>query len=236
MTVYWTIEPEWLGQTAFIVGGGPSLRSIDLNVLRGQKIIAINTSYQVVPFADFLLFADFNWWDHYSKQLDGFAGRLVCASRTPMNPRLLMVRRKVPPGLDQPNDCLPIQYTTATGAMGLAVKLGAKKLVLLGIDGKVAEDGKIHHHKSYPWPMIDGWQQRHRDDLQKMVAPLRHLGIEVVLATPSAYEDLWPLMPLSNLLPFREIADDKAEASINNQWSLGHGRQHLSETIRQKAL
>ena len=233
MTVYWQIQPEWIGQTAFIVGGGPSLCGIDLSILKGQRVIAINSSYQSVPFADFLLFSDYNWWDLHQTRVDGFHGRLVCASRSPIDQRLLMVRRKNPPGLDQPNDCLPIQYTTATGAMGLAVKLGAKKIVLLGIDGKVSADGKTHHHKSYPWPMVDGWQKRHRDDLQKMVQPLKQRGIEVILAMPSVYEDLWPLVSLSSLLPFREI-NEQAETAVDDPWDVGFGRQPIPETICQE--
>jgi hypothetical protein len=238
MTTYWTIQPEseWKDATAFIIGGGPSLRDIDLSVLKGQRVIAINSSYQIVPFADFLIFSDFNWWDHHRTRLDGFKGQLVCASRSPIDSRLLMVRRKIPPGLDQPNDCLPIQFTTATGAMGLAIKLGAKKLVLLGIDGRIAADGKSHHHKSHAWPLVEGWQGRHRGDLEKMVRPLKERGIEVVLASPSAYEDLWPLVMLSSLFPFQKNEDDQAKEADIDKRTLGPRRQHLSAAIRQEAV
>jgi hypothetical protein len=235
MTAYWQIQPEWIGETAFIVGGGPSLIGMDLSVLKGQRVIAINTSYQIVPFADFLLFSDYNWWDHHQTKVNGFAGRMVCASRSPIDPRLLMVRRKIPPGLDQPNDCLPIQYTTVTGAMGLAVKLGARKIVLLGIDGRLGSDGKTHHHKGHPWPLVEGWEKRHYADLQKMVWPLKERGIEVGLATPSVYQEFWPFVPFASLLPFRENKDDQTEKAADDQRSMGTGRQHLREAIRQEA-
>lgn len=231
MTQYWEVQPEWVGATVFIVGGGPSLLDLDLDVLDGQKIIAINTSYQVVPFADFLIFSDFRWWDHHRDKVDKFSGRIVCASRSPMDSRLLMVRRKVPPGLDQPNDCLPVQFTTATGAMGLAVKLGAKKLVLLGIDGRNGPSGKTHHHKPHPWDVVQGWQTKQRGDLQKMVQPLKERGIEVFLASPSDYEDLWPRVELSSLLPNKE---DETEKTDPHQGTVGIGRQHLRAAVRQE--
>lgn len=234
MTAYWEIRPEWPRATVFIVGGGPSLSGADLDILKGQKVIAINTSFQKVPFADFMIFSDFQWWDYYRDKIDSFTGRIVCASRSPMDPRLLMVRRKVPPGLDQPNDCLPIQFTTTTGAMGLAVKLGAKKLVLLGIDGRTMTDDKgnekTHHHK-HSFGTFDNWRARHRGDLQKMVEPLKERGIEVVLATPSDYEDLWPRAELSSLLARKE---DEAEKADPHQGPVGTGRQHLRETVRQE--
>jgi hypothetical protein len=224
MTVYWQIQPEWPGATVFIVGGGPSLCNVDLSILKNQRVIAINSSYQAVPFADFLLFSDFNWWDHHQTRVNSFHGRLVCASRSPSDPRLLMVRRKVPPGLDQPNDCLPIQFTTATGAMGLAIKLGARKLILLGIDGKPDVNGKMYHHKPHPWAIPPQWQERHRADLQKMVRPLEERGIGVALATPSAYEDLWPLVELKAIL--NEINNDHEH--------VGNGGQHLHQTVHQE--
>lgn len=209
MTIYWQISEEWPGATAFIIAGGPSLKSVDLSALQGQKVIAINGSYQIAPFADFLIFSDFNWWDHYKDKLGSFAGRMVCCSRTPLDNRLLMVRRKVPPGLDQPNDCLPVQFTTTTGAMVLAVKLGAKKLVLLGVDGRIDEDGSTHHYKINPFKLNDNWRIKQRGDLVKMVAPLKERRIEVVLATPSDYEDLWPRVELADLLPHEEVQEDE---------------------------
>jgi hypothetical protein len=236
MTTYWTIEPGWVGETAFIVGGGPSLRGVDLSVLKGQRVIAINSSYEAVPFADFLIFSDYRWWDHHQSRMGNFSGRIVCASRTPSDARLLMVKRKIPPGLDQPNDCLPVQFTSTTGAMALAIKLGAKKLVLLGIDGRNDADGKTHHHKSHPWQIVPGWEQKHRTDLEKMVHPLKTLGIQVVLATPSVYEDLWPRVELSNLLTFQKNEDDQTEEIDIDQRPLGPRGQRLSAAIRQEAV
>jgi hypothetical protein len=233
VTVYWQIEPEWVGETAFIVGGGPSVRTIDLELLRGQNVIAINTSYEAVPFAQFLIFSDYRWWDHHQSKLDKFEGRIVCCSRTPGDARLLMVRRKIPPGFDQPNDCLAVQFTTATGAMGLAVKLGAKRIVMMGIDGRNASDGKTHHHRGHPWIIVDGWEAKHRADLQKMVQPLKDLGIEILLATPSAYEDLWPRIDLRKIVP--RAQENETQVADHDQRTLGPRRQHLSEAVCQEA-
>lgn len=193
---YWQISEEWPGSRVYIIGGGPSVRDIDLEALRGEKIIAINSSCFAAPFADFCIFSDTQWWHHNRAQLQGWKGRIVCCSRMLSEPGLLMIRRKVPPALDQPNDCLGIQFTTATGAIELAVRLGAKQIVLLGIDGCKSADGKSHHHKPHPWPQGNDWQNRHRLDLTKMRTPLKLRGIDVRLGTPSVYVDLWPRVEL----------------------------------------
>lgn len=199
---YWQIPQEWPGATVYIIGGGPSVLSVDLEALRGEKIIAINSSCFTAPFADFCIFADTQWWCHNKPKLENWKGRIVCCSRMISEPPLLMIKRKIPPALEQPNDCLGVQYTTTTGAMELAVRLGAKQIVLLGIDGRVGDNGKTHHHKSHPWPQGNDWQNRHRTDLKKMVAPLKLRGIDVALGTPSVYVDLWPRIEL----PFLKIA------------------------------
>jgi len=48
----------WEGETAFIVGGGPSLLDVDISVLEGKRVIGVNNAYQLLPNAPFLVFHD----------------------------------------------------------------------------------------------------------------------------------------------------------------------------------
>jgi len=203
---YWDIPVEWPGATAFIVASGHSIRSIDPELLRGQHIIAINTSYRAVPFAEYLIFSDSRWWQHHRHELQtAFPGRIVSCSQSERDQRLLRLRRSGKFCDDR--DAVTVQATTTTGAMELAVKLGSNRLVVLGLDGTVGPDGKMHHHKPHPWPPMNGWQARHRHDLVSIAAPLRQRNVEVVLATPgSAYADLWPTVALADLLDAVRVA------------------------------
>ena len=58
MKPFWSVPREWPGETAFIVGGGPSVLGQDLDALRGRRVIVINSSVYAVPGADFLFFDD----------------------------------------------------------------------------------------------------------------------------------------------------------------------------------
>jgi hypothetical protein len=196
---YWDIPPEWTGETAFIVGGGPSVGSIDLELLRGQRVIAINTSYQAVPFADFLIFADARWYENYRSQLVDWKGRIICCSQSSRSPQLLRVARRDRP-TDDARDTLFVKSTTATAAIELAVKLGAAKIVLLGLDGKAGPDGKTHHHRSQPWRPLPGWEQKHRNDLIQLVEPLKARGIEICHGTPGSAYEFWPTVALTDAL------------------------------------
>ena len=87
----WRPTKEWAGETAFIVGGGPSALHADLSTLRGRKVIAINSSWRAMPWADFLVFSDNRWWaEHGPILLDEsqrqrpavFGGRIVAVTTT----------------------------------------------------------------------------------------------------------------------------------------------------------
>ena len=83
MSTFWPVPREWEGETVFIVGGGPSVLGVDLEVLRGRRVIVINSSVYAVPWADFLYFGDWRWWNEPENQaaVASFAGRVVTVSR-----------------------------------------------------------------------------------------------------------------------------------------------------------
>jgi hypothetical protein len=196
---YWDIPPEWTGETAFVVAGGPSVGSIDLELIRGQRVIAINSSYQAVPFADFIIFADTRWYEHYRSQLVDWKGRIISCSQTARSPQLLRVARRDRPS-DDARDTLFVKKTTTTAAIELAVKLGAAKIVLLGVDGKNGPDGKTHHHGRQPWQPVAGWEANHRNDLIQLVEPLKARGVEVCHGTPGSVYDFWPTVALTDVV------------------------------------
>jgi hypothetical protein len=190
LSSYWRAEQEWKNQQCFIIGGGASICSQDMGLLKGQKIIVINTSYEAVPWADFLVFSDSRWWDHNYKKLKEFKGKVICTSSAVSGP-LYKMHRKSPPGLASDIGTLAVKFTTLSAAINLAVHLGAIRLILLGIDGK-SVSGKTHHHSPHPWKQMAGCWDQQRIDLVKITEELRELNIECVNASPDSAWDLWP--------------------------------------------
>lgn len=63
----WVVPRLWEGQDAFLIAGGPSVAAFDLKSLKGKNCIAVNTSFRIVPWANFIYFADHRWaawWKH----------------------------------------------------------------------------------------------------------------------------------------------------------------------------
>lgn len=200
--VWHTVEPEWTGETAFIVGGGPSVASQNIELLRGRRVIVVNSSYEAVPFADYLIYCDHEWWAAHRKALEGFGGKIINPTSSHHRcDRRLFVRKIYPPGLSSDRSALAVRRTTFTGAINLAVHLGAARIVLLGADGKMGADGKSHHHQPHRWWRFkaERWDL-HRRELETLVEPLRKLGIDVVNASPGSAWDLWPVMTLDEAI------------------------------------
>lgn len=194
----WRIEPEWRGDIAIVLAGGTSALSQDLSLLRGHRVIAINSAWTTWPAADVLFWADAKWWQHFGAL--GFAGRKVTCSKYPARDTL-QLKKVPPPGLATDPGKVTMKHTSLSGAIGVAVHLGVRAIVLLGADGKVGPGGRRHNHAAaYPWPLKPGCFDLHAAELRGLVEPLRKRGITVINASPGSAWDIWPIMNLCEAL------------------------------------
>src|SRR6266404_2056010 len=81
---FWTVTPEWQGETAFLICGGPSVLDQNIDLLRGRKVMVVNSSCYRIPWADILFFGDERWGREYSEAVDAFRGRVVSVRETPL--------------------------------------------------------------------------------------------------------------------------------------------------------
>lgn len=206
---WWVVPREWPGETVFIVGGGPSVLEQNTDLLRGRRVIAINSSYQRVPFADYVIGHDKPWWDEHLPKLKacGFQGRLLAPTehRVPCT-RRLFIHKRYPPLSSDPG-WISMKMTTFSGGINLAVHKGASRIVLLGADGKLGKDGRSHHYAPHKWWKFNPTRwDKHRAELQTAVVPLKLLRIEVINASPGSAWDLWPVMTLEQAIEERRAA------------------------------
>ena len=192
----WQIEPEWKGEAAFIIGGGQSVKQQKLELLRGRHVIVVNTSYEVYPAADYLIFSDGPWWRHHQDKLKDFKGKIISACVTARGENIW--RKIAPKG----------RRTTMTTAIWVAMRLGASKIVTLGLDNGGGING--HHHAPHPWTekykaryTEEQWRKQwvnQREDLSTLITPLKESGISLLNASPGSKLDLWPIVSLEQTL------------------------------------
>lgn len=202
---FWSVPREWPGETVFIVGGGPSVLGVDLETLRGRRVIVINSSVYKAPWADFLYFGDWRWYNEPENlaAVRSFRGRVVTVSRMVNDAKVLICRTAAPPGLELQQDSLMQKSTSLTAATNLAAHLVGEggTIIWLGADGRIAADGRTHHHKPHRFPHRAGCYDKQKADLVTIVPSLQALKISLFNASPgTAWSDLAPVINLRNML------------------------------------
>jgi hypothetical protein len=207
---FWSVPRDWPGECCFIIAGGPSVLEHDLEQLRGRRVMVINSSAHAAPWADILYFGDWRWWNEEPNKaaVASFGGRVVTTCQIVSDPKVLLCRKGKPPGLSQDPTCLTQKWTSLTAATNLGAHLVGRggTIVWLGADGKAAADGRVWHHKPHRWGPHPARYDRHRADIATMVTPLQAMGVTLLIAGPSAYADLWPVVGLQDVLGERRAA------------------------------
>jgi hypothetical protein len=135
---------EWNGKTVFVLASGPSLTGDDVALVAEYShehccpVVVTNTTYQLALWADALFFHDVQWWriygDHVKKH---FSGSCVTVAKV------------VDPCVTHINSIGFAYGNSGGGAINLAIHRGAKRIILLGLDGQYAKDGRRHWHQQH---------------------------------------------------------------------------------------
>lgn len=213
----WTIGPFWKGEDAFVLCGGPSLDPEFIQRLRGRprsRVIAINQSYLIAPWADMLFFADDRWWKRETTErpeaLKHFEGQIVTIARHSKHELLWHVHRVIPEpgkGLSKDGNTVAMERTSLHAVLNICLHKSARRIILIGADNKEGADGRIHHHAEYPWSRKkDTWALK-MEQLAFAVKPLADAGIEVINASTESTLPWWPKV---NLAAWLDEEDRKA--------------------------
>lgn len=188
MIDHWTVPPCWEGETAYILAGGPGLDLIELERLKGARVIAINYSFLKVPWADVVYGTDENFWMAMIDDVSASALKVTVAPGAPDG--VLKLENTGLCGLEENPTGLRIGWTSTYAAINLAVHSGATRIVLMGTDMRVVE-GRTHWSG---YPHADTRMKSDPDFCRKylmpnfdsLVTPLAARGVEVLNATPGS--------------------------------------------------
>ena len=145
--------PDWSGDTVVCVATGPSLTAEDVQRVHGRrmldrcKVIAINeaglTQYKplAAPWADILYAADQKWWRHYVPEFYGLRVSGEPVPRAEQNGQVFPAIHTVPLKMLERGELMPREPGSVVSgghsgfqALGLALTLGAARILLLGYD------------------------------------------------------------------------------------------------------
>lgn len=199
------VEPIWVGETVYVIGGGPSLIGFNWNSLIGKRTIAINKAIVSYPNADALYWTDSRVYGWYKQDIDKFRGLKYTIRHHATYPADVKVLRKSNKfGLEEAKDALCHGNNSGYAAINLAYLLGAKKIVLLGYDMH-NEGTKSHYHEGYPVPATGDniYRDQFIPGFQILADLLRQKKVEVYNASPKSSLTVWPRISLDQALSLR---------------------------------
>lgn len=196
--------PAWEGETLVIVASGPSAKDVPLQLARGKaKVIVINTSWRLAPWADMLFACDNAWWNQY-QGCPEFKGLKLTIERKAADDWGLGYVHCM-----KPDDRVYLEPKGTVGwggnsgfhCLNLAVQFGVKRVLLVGYDMRC--DKGLHWHPDHPRGMnnpsvknVERWR-RAVDNAAKVILPL---GIEVVNCSPISALQAYPKMDFAEAL------------------------------------
>jgi hypothetical protein len=194
--------------TAVCVADGPSLTFVDLAQVRHARhdgrvscVIVVNNAYQLAPWADVLYAADARWWGWHEGAAT-FPGRKIGLQSTIRSrwPAVEVWTFRGRRGLETQ---IPrgLRHGGHSGyqALNLAVQLGGRRVLLLGYDCGIAEDGRARASAGHPVQQrqpYDTWAAAYLT----MVAPLAAAGVAVLNCSRRTTITAFPVVPLEEAL------------------------------------
>ena len=198
----------WEGNSAFIIGGGPSIEGMDLSPIHDKRVIGVNNAYQLGPWVDVCYFGDYRWY--YDKNWKGwhrdkllhFAGMKITRwTKLEKEPGILVLKKGKNLGIDLRPDHIAWNRSSGGSAINLAVHFGVKKIILLGFDMKMKE-GKHNYHDDHDQSKKppDTVYKRYLNPFSIIKKELDELNIECLNATPDSAIEVFKKVKLEDIV------------------------------------
>lgn len=180
------------------------MAGVDLGLLRrfrSWRVLVVNCTHQLVPWADALYAGDLQWWERYHERTREFAGeKWTWNEAAAVRFGLRRVRRAEGEGLCRTRLQVNSGGNSGYQAVNLAYHFGARKVVLLGFDMHRKAGGHWHgEHEgmlSAPANHLPVWRRA----FHRLAFDLRAEGVQVVNATEGTALECFPRMPLAEAL------------------------------------
>jgi hypothetical protein len=197
--------PDWRGECAAIVGSGPSIKGLDLSVLRDRiHVIAIKVAVDLCPWAEVCYGCDAPWWVD-RKGLPKFDGiRIFHGLAANQFPNMRRCE------IDISSDNILVAQPMKIGnggnsgfqALNLAVQFGAANVILVGMD--CHQRGGVHWYGRNTWlnannPMGTNYARWLRG-FASAKKDIDRMGINVINASMESEISSFRKSPLSEIM------------------------------------
>lgn len=193
----WSVPKMWVGEHVAILASGPSMsQEVADQVMRSAvRTIAINTTYELAPWADMLYAADGQWWERHWKKAKSFPGMKVTIEPN-FKPELLMLGHDKTGTNGFVDDPTQVRSGGNSGyqAICVAALAGATKISLYGFDMR-SHANKHHWHGVHLSPLRnhgESMYERWIKNFDSLAVEMKKRKIDVVNCTPGSALKAFP--------------------------------------------
>jgi len=199
---YTYIDPVFLGDTIYIVGGGSSLKGFDFEKLKDKTVIAINKAFLHIPFAQVLYWSDTRFFEWYEKEIEKFKGIKVTCRPQPKRNDIINLLNTGKNGLETMSYGIRDGGNSGYAAINLAYHLGAKTIILLGFDMyTVGKD--THWHDGYTSTAnTEVMSKLMVPNFDTLINPLDKRKVKVYNASPNSKLECFTKITIEESLAF----------------------------------
>lgn len=177
---------ERLNETLFLIGGGPSLKDVDLTPLmkHQDRVLVSNNAFKLFPEAYLAHHTDWCWWEWNKDQFHLFKGKYcsttgIGANRNDYPKPFIWLKKEGDSGF---SGNFPMIRGNNAGyqLMNIAFILGASQIILLGYDLKHGKNNETQWHKEHLRDTATNlWTERMLPEFNAIARPLAKKGIKV---------------------------------------------------------
>lgn len=193
-----------------LVASGPSLRSQDVDYLRGKcRVIVINDNFKLAPWADALYACDRDWWERKRPEFAGLKFTQYSLNDARKRAQDVATAERFGArafgglphaGLSRDPDVIHYGDNSGYQAINVAYHMGATRIILLGYDMQ-RTGGKAHWFGDHPKGMnnlgnLPRWVKYH----DALAADLKAEGVEVINCTRETALTQYPRTNLEDVL------------------------------------
>jgi hypothetical protein len=179
------VRLDWDGATAVVVASGPSAARTPLNLALGRaKVIVVNSSWRLAPWADVLFACDAGWWFHHDG-VPEFPGRKFASS---------------PAACRRFGTDLFVTRGSNSGirAIRLAEHFGAASVLLVGFD--MHDKGGTHWHEPHGGVLRNPVAGSMADWVKEIERERHKFKARIVNCTPGSALRCFPLQSFEDAI------------------------------------
>ena len=189
--------PDWTGQTVLIAASGPSQNKADLQAARGKcKVVTINDTWRLAPWADVLYACDLLWWQR--KGADGFQGLKVIGKGEHAGCKTMEVR--ITANMVWDGSAVGGGGNSGFQALNMVALWGARRVLLTGYDFKSAGNHWFGRHPSGMAQTTESAIGNWKACMNGAAADLKGRGVDVINCTRDTALTCFPKMTIAKAL------------------------------------